>query len=81
MIDDLRLKTVVFSSEKEMMQSTELCFGVSVTQSNEDHYTVRMHFDDSETRIGRTQSNIPRQAPLDVTDGEPKPEAPKKYIQ
>jgi len=40
-----------------------------------------MHFDDSETRIGRTQSNIPRQALLDVTDGEPKPEAPKKYIQ
>lgn len=81
-VNDLRLKPRVYPSEEELRSSIAkdgMCFGVSIDVRGNETFVVRMHFDDSETSLGRTQSNVPR--PDDYSDGEPKVDAHRKYIQ
>ena len=63
-INDIRMKTKVFASVNEMQDYIEsdpnMCFGVSVIKEESSNYRIKMYFDDSETKFGRTQSNIPK---------------------
>jgi len=56
-VNDLRLSARLYGSEADLRASIDkdrLCFGISIDVSRNETFTVKMHFDDSETSFGRT---------------------------